>query len=211
MSILKELDYYHLGYNNLFESFKPRFDAILDLNKPITTLFGNMNKNFKKKIKSADENGVRLINSDIKDVDYIYNMVKGVYPRGKKYFENLLNYFQKRNMVDYYLAKLDTNAYLINIQKKYQKQIEICNLINSKIFKRIGKNNNKLIENKIKQENKLSELKQDLIEATNILKEHPDGIIIAGMIITKFRDEVMILMDGYNKEYKKINAKHLIT
>ena len=29
----------------MFESFKPRFDAIIDLNKPITTLFGNMNKN----------------------------------------------------------------------------------------------------------------------------------------------------------------------
>ena len=211
MNILKELDYYHLGFNNLFESFKPRYDAILDLSKPITTLFGNMNKNFKKKIKSADENGVILLNGDAKNIDYIYNMVKGKYPRGRKYFENLLNYFSKRNMVDYFLAKLDTNAYLINIQKKYQKQIEICNLINSKIFSRIGKNNNKLINNKLKQENKLNELKQDLIEATNLLKEHPDGIIIAAMIITRFRDEVMILMDGYDKEYKSINAKHLMT
>ena len=31
------------------------------------------------------------------------------------------------------------------------------------------------------------------------------------MIITKFRDEVMILMDGYDKEFKRINAKHLMT
>ena len=61
MEFLKSLDYYHLGYNNLFESFRPRFDAIIDLSKPITTLFGNMNKNFKRKVKGADENGVRVI------------------------------------------------------------------------------------------------------------------------------------------------------
>ena len=182
LEFLKSLGYYHLGYNNLFESFKPRFDAIIDLNKPITTLFGNMNKNFKNK-----------------------------YPRDKKYFEDVLYFFKKRNMIDYYYAKLDTNAYLINIQKKYQKQIEICNNLNGKLFKNVGKNNNKLIGNKINEENKLNELKNELVFATKLLKESPEGILLSTMLITKYRDEVYILMDGYNKDFKKINAKHLMT
>lgn len=211
MEFLKSLEYYHLGYNNLFESFKPRYDAIIDLNKPITTLFGNMNKNFKNKVKSADQNGVRVIKGNETEINYIYDQVKNKYPRNKEYFENLFYFFKKRNMIDYYYAKLDTNAYLINAQKKYQKQIEICNKLNNKLFKRIGKNNNKIINNKISAENKLNELKNELVVATNMLKDTPGGILLATMLIAKYRDEVYILIDGYNKDFKKINAKHLMT
>jgi len=211
LSFLKQLGYYHLGFNNLFESFKPRYDAIIDLDKPITTLFGNMNKNFKNKIMGADKNGVRVIKGTLKDIDYLYDQVKHKYPRDKKYFEDVFNHFEKRNMIDYYYAKLDTNTYLINVQKRYQKQVEKCSKLNGKLFKNIGKSNNKLINNKIHEENKLNELKNELIYATNLLKEKPNGIVVATMLITKYKDEVYIYMDGYNKDFKKINAKHLMT
>ena len=200
IDFLKSLDYYHLGYNNLFEAFKPRYDAIIDLNKPITTLFGNMNKNFKNKIKSADRNGVRIVKGNSDQLDYLYDQVKNKYPRDKKYFEDVLFFFKKRNMIDYYYAKLDTNAYLINVQKKYQKQMDLCNKLN-----------NKLINNKIYEENKLNELKNELVFATKLLKESPEGILLATMLIAKYRDEIYILMDGYNKDFKKLNAKHLMT
>jgi len=211
MDFLKSLDYYHLGYNNLFEAFKPRYDAIIDLNKPITTLFGNMNKNFKNKIKSADRNGVRVVKGTSDQLDYLYEQVKNKYPRDKKYFEDVLFFFKKRNMIDYYYAKLDTNAYLINVQKKYQQQMDLCNKLNNKLFKNAGKNNNKLITNKIYEENKLNELKNELVFATKLLKESPNGILLATMLIAKYRDEVYIFMDGYNKDFKKLNAKHLMT
>lgn len=214
MEFLKTLDYYHLGYNNLFESFKPRYDAIIDLNKPITTLFGNMNKNFKNKVKSADKNGVRIIKGNEKELDYLYDQVKNKYPRDKKYFEEVLFFFKKRNMIDYYYAKLDTNAYLINVQKKYQKQIDLCNKLNSELFKNVRNaenNNSKLINNKILEENKLNELKNELVFATKLLKENPEGVLLATMLIAKYRDEVYIFMDGYNKDFKKLNAKHLMT
>ena len=212
MEFLKSLDYYHLGYNNLFESFKPRYDAIIDLNKPITTLFGNMNKNFKNKVKGADKNGVRIIKGNDNELDYLYEQVKNKYPRDKKYFEDVLFFFKKRNMIDYYYAKLDTNVYLINVQKKYQKQMDLCNKLNNKLFKNAGKsNNNKLINNKIYEENKLNELKNELVFSTKLLKENPQGILLATMLITKYRDEVYIFMDGYNKDFKKLNAKHLMT
>lgn len=211
MDFLKNLGYYHLGFNNLFEAFKPRYDAIIDLNKPITSLFGNMNKNFKNKVKGADKNGVRIIKGNEADLDYLYNQVKDKYPRDKKYFENVLYFFKKRNMIDYYYAKLDTNNYLINVQKKYQTQMDICNKLNAKLFKNIGKKNEKLINNKIYEENKLNELKNELVYATKLLQEKPEGIVIASMLIAKYKEEVYIFMDGYDKNFKKINAKHLMT
>ena len=208
---LKNLGYFHLGYNNLFESFKPRYDAIIDLSKPITTLFGNMNKNFKNKIKNADTSGVRIIKGTEEELDYLYDQVKNKYPRDKKYFEDVFFFFKKRDMIDYYYAKLDTNEYLISIQKKYQRQQELCNLLNNKLFKNVGKNNNKLINKKIYEENVLNQLKNELVFATKLLKEQPEGIIVASTIIIKYRDEVFVLIDGYNKDFKKINAKHLMT
>ena len=170
-----------------------------------------MNKNFKSKIKSADKNGVRIVKANDNELDYLYNQIKHKYPRDRKYFEDILKYFQKRDLVDYYYAKLDTNEYLINIQKKYQKQSEICVKLNNKLFSSIGKNNNKLINKKIFEENKLNELKNELIQATKLLREEPNGIIIASMLIIKYHEEVYILMDGYDKNFKKINAKHLMT
>ena len=211
LDFLKSLDYYHLGFNNLFEAFKPRYDAIIDLNKPITTLFGNMNKNFKNKVKGADKNGIRIIKGTDKEIDYLYDEVKNKYPRDKKYFEDMLYFFKKREMIDYYYAKLDTNAYLINVQKRYQKQMEMCNKLNNELFKKVGRNNTKLINNKIFQENKLNELKNELVYATKLLKESPEGVVVATMIIAKYRDEVYIFMDGYNKDFKRMNAKHLMT
>ena len=211
LEFLKSLDYYHLGFNNLFEAFKPRYDAIIDLNKPITTLFGNMNKNFKNKVKGADKNGIRIIKGTDKEIDYLYDEVKNKYPRDKKYFEDMLYFFKKREMIDYYYAKLDTNAYLINVQKRYQKQMEMCNKLNNELFKKVGRNNTKLINNKIFQENKLNELKNELVYATKLLKESPEGVVVATMIIAKYRDEVYIFMDGYNKDFKRMNAKHLMT
>ncbi len=211
MEFLKSLGYYHLGFNNLFEAFKPRYNAIIDLDKPITTLFGNMNKNFKNKVKSADKNGVRIVKTDISNIDYLYDEVKNKYPRDKEYFKNVIQYFSKRNMIDYYYAILDTNAYLMNIQKKYQKQLTVCNKINNKLFKNINKNNEKIINNKITEENKLNELKNELVYATKLLKENPNGIILSTMLITKYKDEVMVFMDGYNKDFKRLNAKHLMT
>lgn len=211
LEFLKSIGYYHLGFNNLFESFKPRYDAIIDLNKPLNRIFNNINIKFKKKVKSADSAGVRIVKASDKDIDYIYEQVKDKYPRDKKYFEDVFFFLKKRNLVDYYYAKLDTNAYLIYIQKKYQKQMNICNKINSKLFKRTGKNNNKIINNKINEEKYLNELKNELVYATNLLKEKPNGVILATMIITKYRNEAYILIDGFNKEFKKINAKHLMT
>ena len=55
------------------------------------------------------------------------------------------------------------------------------------------------------------ELKNELVKATDLLKENPNGIILASMIVTKYKDEVYVLIDGYNKDYKNINAKHLMT
>ena len=210
MKFLKKLGYYHLGFNNLFEAFKPRFEAIIDINKPINKIFENIKDDLKEKIKYADECGIRVIKGKDEEIDYLYEEIKNVYPMGKKYFEDLLYFFKDRNLVDYHYTKLDTNEYLRSVQIKYQKQMEICNEINNKLFKNIGKDNEEIINNKIIEENKLNELKNELVYATNLLKENPDGIVTSTCVTTKYRDEVYLFIDCYNKDFKSFNPKHLM-
>ncbi len=41
---MKKLGYIHMGYNTMFEAQKPRFEAIVSLNKPYTDLFKEIKK-----------------------------------------------------------------------------------------------------------------------------------------------------------------------
>lgn len=206
---LKKLDYYHLGYNNFFESFKPRYEGIIDLNESINSLFINLKKPFRTKIRKADKSGVRIFKGNESNLNYLYLQTKTKYPRNLKYFEDVYNFFNKRNLVDFYFAKLDTREYLISVQKKYKYQSELCSKINSKVFNtKDGKNN--IINRKIREENKLANIKNELVYATNLLKKYPEGIVTASVLILKYRDEVYMLMDGYDPKYKVLNSKHLL-
>jgi len=206
---LKKLDYYHLGYNNFFESFKPRFEAIIDINKQTNLLFYNLKKNLKTKIRTADKSGIRIYKGNKDNLNYLYLQTKTKYPRNLKYYEDMYEFYSKRDMIDFYYAKIDTEQYLISVQKKYQKQSQLCAKINSDVFNAKGNKNN-LISRKIAEENRLANIKNELIYATNLLKEFPDGIVTASVLILKYKDQIYIIMDGYDPKYKRFNAKHLL-
>lgn len=210
MSFLKKLGYYHLGFNNLFEAFKPRFEAIIDISKPIDVIFKNVKEDLKEKIKFADNSGIRVVKGTPEEIDKLYELTKNRYPRNKQYFEDVLYFFKDRNLVDYYYTKLDTNEFLKNVQMRYQEQIEICSEINSKLFENIGKDNEEIINKKIEEENKLNEIKNELVYATNLLKENPNGIVTSACLVTKYRDEVYLFIDGYNRDFKNLYPKHLM-
>lgn len=210
MNFLKKLGYYHLGFNNLFEAFKPRFEAIIDISKPINEIYKNTTDDLKEKVKYADNCGIRVIKGKPEEIDYLYEEIKNVYPMNKKYFEDVLYFFKNRNLVDYHYTKLDTNEYLRNVQIKYQTQIDICSELNNKLFENIGKDNEEIINKKIIEEAKLNEIKNELVYATNLLKDNPNGIVTSTCITTKYKDEVYLFIDCYNKNFKSFNPKHLM-
>lgn len=208
--MLRRNGYYHLGYNNFFEAFKPRFEAIIELNKNVPTMFNKIHKKYRTKIRSSDKSGIRIYKGTEDNLKYFYELVKKSYPRNLKYFQDLYTYHKDRNMIDLYIALLDSKQYLMGVQRQYEKQAIACNKITEKIFKNQGKANNSLIDSKIVEDNKFEEIKKKLIMATNFLHENPDGIITAGAIIIKHKKEAYLLMDGHDPKYKTLNAKHLL-
>ena len=207
---LKELKYYHLGYNNYFEGLKPRFESIINLNKPINELFKAVAKNFKTKIKKANFEGIKIYKGSKDDLEYIYNQAKEKYNRDLVYYQDAYHYFEKNNKIDLYYAKIDTKVYLQSVQIMYQKQVEKCNKANSEVFKNRENQNNKAINKKLYEENILNSLKNELVYATNLLREKPEGIVLASALIVKHQKTAHLFMDGYDPNYKKFNAKHLL-
>ncbi len=207
---LKKMGYYHLGYNRFFEAFKPRFEAVIPLYQNTSIMFQNIRKEFRTKIRMSDRNGIRIYKGSSENLSYFYQMTKNKYPRGLEYFQDAYNQYQKRGMVDIYFALLDSRYYLVNAQKEFQKQTTICEAVTEEIFKNQGKANNKMVTRKITEDNKLASCKNQLVAATSLLQNNPDGVILACAMIVRHRKETYLLMDGYVPEYKHLNAKHLL-
>lgn len=126
------------------------------------------------------------------------------------YIKDLYSNFNKKNNIEVFLAQLETKVYLVNTQIEYQKQINVCGKITDELFKNQGKSNNELINKKIEEDNKLAVLKNQLIYATNLLKDNPNGIIIAAIMAIKHKDCVYLTLDGEINKYTHFCPKQLL-
>lgn len=202
---LTKLGYRHLGYNNYFEALKPRYEAILDLNLPYYTLFKNIKKTVRTKIRNAENIGIRIYKSDINNLDYLYIHTKIKYPRELEYFKNCYKYFSKENNIEFYFAKLDTVKFLKLCNRNFASQEEKCNKLNNEL-----KNNKNLLKEKMENDILLDRYKSNLIYATRLLSKYPEGIVVSSALIVKNGKEINLLMDGYDTKFKRLNAKHLL-
>lgn len=204
----KRLGYYHLGYNHYFESFKPRFEAILNIDYPYYQLFKDISKNFRTKIRNAENNGIKIHRGNLNGLDSLYLQTKDKYPRDLKFFQDAYQTFGSN--IEFYYAKLDTTYFLTKTQETYslaeQKSIDI----NNQIFEKVGENNSKLIDQKIIYDNETNKYKKQLISATDLLKTYPTGIILATALIIKNKDELFLFIDGHDQTKKSFNGKHLL-
>lgn len=202
---LTKLGFYHLGYNNYFEAFKPRFEAIIDINVPYYMLFNNLKKEFKTKIRGIDNKGLKIYKGSINDLAYLSMQTEKKYPRDLKYFQDIYRNFDAKNNVEFYYSKLDTETFLKQIKSSLTKQEQIIARINSKIG-----NSEKILNRKMNADKTLANYKRQLVIATQLLKENPEGIITSAALVVKDHDEVYLLMDGYDPKYKFLSSKHLL-
>lgn len=207
---LNKLNYNHLGYNNSFEAFKPRFEAIIELKKDYFTLFKNMDKRFKTKVRSAENNGVRIHKGGYNNLNDLFNQTKGKYPRDLNYFQNLYNNFDKTKSIEIYYAKLEPAIYLKKNQLDYLKVEEYSNKVNDEVIKNQGKSHQKLLNKKMEADKSTNLYHERLVNAINLSANYPNGIILATVLVVKVKDMVTIVMDSYDKKYNSFNAKHLI-
>lgn len=206
---LKKLGFYHLGYNNYFEALKPRFEAIVNIDLPYTKIFANIKKPFRTKIRKATRDGIKVYHGGINDLNYLYLQTKDKYPRDLDYFKDLYKFFDKENLIDFYYTKLDTTDYLKITQDLYREYERLSYDLNRQLMSSKG-NNDKIINHKMEVDQIFEEYKKQLVVATNYLRNFPNGIILSSALVIKWNDEVHLIIDGYDENYKNFNAKHLL-
>ena len=206
---LKNLGYFHLGYNNYFEALKPRFEAYINLDLDYIKLFGNIDKSHRNKIRKAVRDGIKVYHGTMNDLKYLAEQTKGKYPRGLYYFQNLYKFFGRDNLIDFYYSKLDTTDYLQYTQKKYNEYHKKSVELSQKLISKQG-NSEKLINEKLNIDKYVVKYRNQLAEATEFLKKYPNGIVTSTALIIKWQDEVYLAIDGHDEKYKKFGAKHLM-
>ena len=207
---LIKLGYNHCGYNDYFETIKPRFEAILNIEKNSNEIFENIDKNYRKKIKNAIEDGIHIYKGNFNDLKYLHEQSKYKYPRSYNFLQDIYKHYNQKGMVDLYYAKLNTEEYLINSQKEHEKLETETNNINYKIMEDMHKDNEKLINKKLTSDSLLNKYENKLITATSLLQNYPKGIVLATIMVIKYYGTVYMFMDGYDMNYRYLNAKHLL-
>ena len=49
-----------------------------------------------------------------------------------------------------------------------------------------------------------------VVKATKLIEKYPDGIDLASILVIKNGSQVQIIIDGYDTNYRDLNAKHLL-
>lgn len=210
VTTLQKNDYFHMGYNNYFEAHKPRFEAVINIDMPYYQIFNNLKKQVRTKIRSAANKGVSVYKGNETNLEYLYLQAKDKYPRSLQYYQDCYKFMSKNDMVEFFYAKLDTEQYLKKIKKQYEYYENRTILINQLIQKADTKKKNRLLNKKLKLDLEFANCKTTLIEATKLLAEFPDGIITASIMVSKHKDEIRILADGYDERFKQFNSKHFL-
>lgn len=201
---LIKLGYNHLGYNDFFESFKPRFEARVEIND-LSVMFNNIKKEYRTKIRSSIDNSVEIHKGSYDDLKYLYNLTEKKYPRDLLYFQYLYYYFNPN--IDLFYAKLNSSKLLSKFRDLYVKQEEKCRMIDSKL---LSFNDNRLVSLKMEADNLLGKYRYQLNNASKLMQFYPNGIVIAAGLFIRENNGAYMIMDGYDKKYKSYNAKHLL-
>lgn len=210
LEIMQNNDYIHYGYTTLFDTVKPRWEAIVNLTASNDILYKNLNKQVRNKIRKAEKYGIEIIKGSHDDIDILYEFIKRKHKKSIKYYKNLLNNYGE--MAEIHFAKINTEKYVTTSKDTYEKELEINSNYNEELqeLSKKGKNITTTINKKMESDKRLSIYQNNLIHATMMLDKYPDGLIIGGIIIIKYQNGVNMVIEGFNKQYSSFNCNYLL-
>ena len=207
---LKAAGFEHKPQTFDFEDEKPRFESLILLNKSPNDIFNNFTKRTRHKIRKAVNSGIEIIKSPDNDITPIYNFIKQKNMKPITYYKRMVSSF--KNNLDVYYAKLNTEQYVLNSKALYEREMEKNDKLATDVQNSIdkGKNNTKELNKKMESDKLLNTYKNNLVEATELLKKHPEGLIIAGAINLNYDNASFLVIDGFDKNYTNLNATYFL-
>lgn len=186
-----------------FDLLEPKFNAYLNLKK---FNLQKLNRNYRKKIRHSLNKGMNLVLGGPTDVSKFYNFVKDKTDKPLRYYINLYNTFSKDNSIDLVFITVDFQKYLQYCREIYDKEEQVNNYWNE-VIQRDPKRKN--LNNKMNSDKKLQGYKDEIIKATNGLKQN-QTVYVAGALVIKHFNRVCVVASGYDNKYKHLNPNHFL-
>ncbi len=207
---LKEVGFSYKGKNNKFENEKPRWEGLIILGNNTKELFSKFEKRTRNKVRRGLNFGIEVNKDSNNNVDKLYEFIKDDTKKPKNYYEQICNIFQ--DDAEVYYAKVNTETYTINSRRAYENELENNNVLASEIQNQSldEKQKNNILNKKMESDKLLDIYKQSLVQATELLKKYPNGIIIAGALVIKYDNAAFIVKEGYDKKYQSQNPDFVI-
>ena len=207
---LKAVGYDYKGKNNAFENEKPRWEGLVILNNTPEQLFNKFEKRTRNKIRRAINFGIEVNTDPEKNIDKLYEFIKKDTKKPKAYYQKFCEIY--KDNAEVYYARINTEIYTINSRKAYEQELENNSVLASMIQDQNidEKQKNNILNKKMESDKLLDTYKQALVQATELLKKYPDGIIIAGALVIKYDNAAFIIEEGMNQKYKSQNPDYVI-
>ncbi len=203
---LRNLNFIPFGYPNQFS----KYDVIIQ-NNNYKDIYRGFNRNTKRSIKESTNMGIILQKGSMNDIELFYELIHKKTPHNIYYYRDLMNMLNTNNMkMEIFFSKLNPKVHLINAKKNYLKEKVRNEKIQNNFLKGKNINKEKLVNKKIASDQLLEKLKQELIRASQMWKEYPEGIVLGGCAIIRNNKEIYFLIDGYNEKLKSIHSSHIL-
>ncbi len=212
-TIIKNLQangFKYKGENLFFETEKPRWESLIILKKDIRDIFASFDKRTRNKIRRAANLGVEIIKDTSNDVTDLYDFIKAKDHKNLDFYKELVNCFG--DMIDVYYARINTEAFIINSRRSYEKELERNEQLATTIQDtRLSEaERNAYLSKKMESDELVASYKDSMILATKLLREYPEGFNIAGSIVIKYDNAAFVFIDGIDERYKQLNANYLL-
>lgn len=207
---LKSVGFNYKGKTLYFETEKPRWEALVMLQKDPRELFGRLEKRTRNKIRKAINNGLAAEKDPNKDINKLFQYVGKKDNKPLSYYKQLLNSYG--NDIDIYYAKIKTETYVINSRRNYEKEQEYNAILTEHVqdLSLDPKERNSYITKKMESDKLITNYKNSLLKSTELLKQNPNGIIVAGAMIIKYDNAAYVITDGIDESYSQLNASSLL-
>lgn len=207
---LLKLGYEHSGFNLNFENMKPRWNAVITTNEN-EPLFLKYSKEIRNKIRKAEKMGVEVIQGGPDSIRQFYNFIDKKHSRRLNYYLDMYEILGKADMFEIYFAVINTPKYIEKSKELYEQEERNNNKINAELEENINTSNTpNIIKRKMASDTLLNNYKQNIINATNLYKEFPGGIVIGTNAIIKYNNEIFFLINGYDQKYKNYCPNHFL-
>lgn len=207
---LKKAGFEYKGSNLFFETEKPRWEALVLLQNDLRELFAKLDKKTRNKIRKAANSGIQVVKDETKSVTKLHEFIAKKEKKPLSYYKRIVEMYE--GSVDIYYAKLNTETFLINSRRNYEKELEY----NDNLAKMVQdmsldeKERSQYINKKMESDKLITAYKNNLLNSTDLLKNNPDGITIGGVMVIKYDNAAYLISEGIDESYGNLNAGYML-